>query len=247
VVGRGSFVESFPLFGYDMEHYDALFAEKLELLLQIRESTHVRWSGEHRAALTGQGVYPRPFQSVLPVKLGVGGTPQSFIRAGILGLPLVVAIIGGEPRRFRSLIDLYRATGRKAGHPEDQLTVAVHSLGFLADSTAQAADTLYPAWARTFTQIGKERGWPPATRPQFDATRGPTGSLLVGDPEAVAEKIVYENQVLGGLSGISFLMTPGTLPHKKVMHAIELLGTRVAPIVKKELARAATADHQLTN
>jgi probable LLM family oxidoreductase len=239
VVGRGSFVESFPLFGYDMEHYDALFAEKLELLLQIRESTNVHWSGKHRAALTGQGVYPRPFQKTLPIKLGVGGTPQSFVRAGILGLPLVVAIIGGEPRRFRPLIDLYREAGRKAGHPAEQLTVDIHSHGFLADTTVQAVDTIYPAWADTFTRIGKERGWPPATRTQFDATRGATGALLIGDPELVAEKILYENQVLGGIDGISFLMTPGTLPHKKVLRSIELLGTRVAPIVKKELARAA--------
>jgi probable LLM family oxidoreductase len=238
IVGRGSFTESFPLFGYDLEDYDSLFVEKLELLLQLRESTHVHWSGKHRAPLTGQGVYPRPFQDKLPIYLGVGGTPESFVRAGILGLPLVVAIIGGEPRRFRPLIDLYRQAGLRAGHAPESLTVGIHSHGFLGDTTAQAAEDIYPAWAHTFTQIGKERGWPPATRAQFDATRGKTGALLIGDPEAVAEKILYENEVLGGISQMSFLLTPGTISHKKVMHAIELLGTKVAPLVTKELVAA---------
>jgi probable LLM family oxidoreductase len=235
IVGRGSFTESFPLFGYDLNDYDSLFIEKLELLLKLREGTNVHWSGDHRAALTGQGVYPRPVQNPLPILLGVGGTPQSFVRAGVLGLPLVVAIIGGEPHRFRPLIDLYREAGRRAGHPAESLTVSIHSHGFLADTTAQAVETLYPVWAQTFTRIGKERGWPPATRAQFDATRGPKGALLVGDPEAVAEKVLYENEALGGISRMSFLLTPGTLPHNKVMHAIELLGTRVAPMVNKEL------------
>ena len=239
VVGRGSFTESFPLFGYDLNDYDSLFIEKLELLLKIRETTHVHWSGKHRAPLTGQGVYPRPVQDPLPIRIGVGGTPNSFVRAGTLGLPLVVAIIGGEPRRFRPLIDMYRQAGLRAGHSLEQLSVAVHSLGFIAETTGQAAETLYPVWAQTFTRIGKERGWPPATRGQFDATRGPTGALLVGDPEAVAEKILYENEALGGFSRLSFILTPGTLPHHKVLKAIELLGTRVAPVVKKELARAA--------
>jgi len=233
IVGRGSFTESFPLFGYDLNDYDPLFAEKLDLLLKIRESTHVHWSGSHRAALTGQGVYPRPIQNPLPILLGVGGTPNSFVRAGTLGLPLVVAIIGGEPHRFRPLIDLYREAGRRAGHPSESLTVSIHSHGFLADTTNQAAEDIYPAWAYTFTQIGKERGWPPATRAQFDATRGPKGALLIGDPETVAEKILYENEALSGISRISFLLTPGTIPHHKVMHAIELLGTRVAPLLNK--------------
>ena len=239
VVGRGSFTESFPLFGYDLDDYDSLFIEKLELLLDIRDNTNVRWSGKHRAPLTGQGVYPRPVQNPLPIQIGVGGTPNSFARAGAMGLPLVVAIIGGEPHRFRPMIDLYREAGRRAGHPLEQLTVAIHSHGFVADTTAHAAETLYPAWAHTFTKIGKERGWPRATRPQFDATRGPKGALVVGDPEAVAEKILYENEALGGISRMSLMLTAGTLPHLEVMRAIELLGTRVAPIVKKELARAA--------
>jgi probable LLM family oxidoreductase len=235
IVGRGSFIESFPLFGLDLSDYDSLFTEKLDLLLKIREGTQVLWSGQHRAALTGQGVYPRPVQDPLPVWIGAGGTPQSFVRAGALGLPLVVAIIGGEPRRFRPLVDLYREAGRRAGHDPAKLTVGVHSLGFLADTTAQAAEDLYPAYAHTFTKIGRERGWPPLTRAQFDATRGATGALLVGDPEAVAEKILYENEVLGGISRFAIQLTSGTIPHRKVMHAIELLGTRVAPIVNKEL------------
>ena len=237
VVGRGSFIESYPLFGLDLNDYDSLFTEKLDLLLKIRENTQVHWSGRHRAALTGQGVYPRPVQNPLPIWIGAGGTPKSFVRAGALGLPLVVAIIGGEPHRFRSLLDLYREAGRRAGHDPERLTVGVHSLGFLADTTAGAADALYPAYAYTFTQIGKERGWPPITRAQFDATRGATGALLVGDPEAVAEKILYENEALGGISRLSIQLTSGTLPHRTVMRAIELLGTRVAPLVKKELVR----------
>jgi probable LLM family oxidoreductase len=236
VVGRGSFTESYPLFGYDLNDYDSFFAEKLDLLLNIRENTFVHWSGKHRAALTGQGIYPRPVQSSLPIWVGVGGTPHSFARAGALGLPLAVAIIGGEPHRFRPLVDLYREAGRRAGHTPEELTVGVHSLGFLTDTTTQAADDMYPFYAYMMTRIGKERGWPPTTRAQFDATRTATGALLVGDAEAVAEKILYENEVLGGISRVTIQLTVGTLPHRKVMHAIELLGTRVAPIVKKELA-----------
>jgi probable LLM family oxidoreductase len=246
IVGRGSFIESFPLFGLDLQDYDSLFAEKLDLLLKIRENTHVHWSGRHRAALTGQGVYPRPLQQPLPIWIGTGGTPQSFARAGALGLPLMVAIIGGEPHRFRPLVELYREAGRRAGHAAAQLTVGVHSLGFLADTTAQAADDLFPAYAQTFTKIGKERGWSPLTRAQFDATSGKTGALLVGDPEAVAEKILYENEVLGGISRLTIQLTSGTLPHQKVMHAIELLGTRVAPLVRKELAPFPVKDLQPT-
>src|SRR5438045_7994061 len=175
VVGRGSSIEAFPLFGYSLADYDALFAEKLELLLSIREEEHVTWSGRFRPALTGQGVYPRPVQDQLPIWLGVGGTPESFVRAGTLGLPLMVAIIGGEPHRFRPLIDLYRAAGRRAGHSAGQLKVGVHAIGYLADTTAQAADEFYPGWAQSMTEIGKERGWPPATRRQYDGSRRPGG------------------------------------------------------------------------
>jgi probable LLM family oxidoreductase len=240
VAGRGSFVESFPLFGLKLEDYDSLFAEKLELLLTIRENTHVQWSGKYRAALTGQAVFPRPLQNPLPIWVGVGGTPESFARAGILGLPLMVAIIGGEPKRFRPLIDLYREAGRRAGHSPDKLMVGLHSIGFLGDTTREAADDFFPGYAHTFTEIGKERGWPPTTRAQFDAVRGPTGALLIGDAETVAKKILYVNEVLGGLSRITFQMGVSTLPHPKMLRAIEILGTRVAPMVRKELA-ASTA------
>jgi probable LLM family oxidoreductase len=232
IVGRGSFIESYPLFGFDLNDYDSLFAEKLQLLLKIRENTHVHWSGKHRPALTGQGVYPRTIQNPLPIRVGVGGTPHSFARAGSLGLPLVVAIIGGEPRRFRPLIDLYRESGRRAGHAVENLEVSIHSIGFVGDTNQQAADEFYPPYAQMFSRIGKERGWPPITRTQFDATRGPTGALLVGEPESMAEKILCENEALDGISRITILLNGGMIPHQQAMHAIELLGTRVAPIVK---------------
>jgi probable LLM family oxidoreductase len=236
VAGRGSFIESFPLFGLRVEDYDSLFSEKLDLLLKIRESTNVHWAGKHRAPLSGEAVYPRPLQNPLPIWIGVGGTPESFVRAGRLGLPLMVAIIGGEPRRFRPLIDLYRETGYRAGHSPDQLVVGLHSVGFLGDTTQEAADDFYPGYAYTFTEIGKERGWPPTTRAQFDAVRGPTGALLIGDAETVAQKILYVNKALGGISRITFQMGVSTLPHQKMLRAIEILGTRVVPIVRKGLA-----------
>src|ERR1700681_3506873 len=235
VAGRGSFIESYPLFGLRLEDYDSLFGEKLDLLLKIRANTEVHWSGKHRAALTGQAIYPRPLQNPLPIWIGVGGTPAWFARAGMLGLPLMVAIIGGEPRRFRPLIELYREAGRRAGHPAEKLVVGLHSIGFLGETTKQAADDFYPGYAHTFTEIGKERGWPPTTRAHFDAVRGPTGALLIGDAETVAEKILYVNEALGGLSRITFQMGVSTLPHRKMLRAIEILGTRVAPIVHREL------------
>ncbi len=239
IIGRGSFIESYPLFGFDLKDYDSLFAEKLDLLLKLREETYVHWTGKHRASLTGQGVFPRPLQNPLPIYIGVGGTPNSFVRAGTLGLPLIVAIIGGEPHRFRPLIDLYREVGRKAGHAPEKLTVGVHSIGFVGDSTKQAANDLHPSHSWMFAKIGKERGWPSQTRAQFDISLGPKHALLVGDPETVAEKILYENEVLGGISRTTFMISGGTLPHNKVMRAIELLGTRVAPIVQKALATTA--------
>ncbi len=235
VAGRGSFVESYPLFGLKLEDYDSLFSEKLDLLLQIRDNTHVHWSGKHRAALTGQGIYPRPLQDPLPIWIGVGGTPASFVRAGALGLPLMVAIIGGETHRFRPLVDLYRKAGQNAGYSSDQLTVGLHSIGFLAETTQQAADDFFPGYAHTFTEIGKERGWSPTTRRQFDATRGPTGALIIGDAETVAEKILYVYQALGGISRITFQMGVSTLSHRKMMRAIEILGNDVAPVVRKQV------------
>jgi probable LLM family oxidoreductase len=235
VVGRGSFGEAFPLFGLNMNDYDDLFTEKLDLLLTLREKTHVTWSGKFRPPLTGQGVYPRPLQNPLPIWVGVGGTPYSFARAGVLGLPLMVAIIGGEFRHFRPLIDIYREAGKRAGFSPDRLTVGVHAVGFLADTTKQAADDFFPGYKHSFSEIGKERGWPPVTRAQFDNTRGPQGALLIGDAETVAEKILYVNEALGGVSRLDFQMTVATLPHDKLLHAIELLGTRLAPIIHKQL------------
>jgi probable LLM family oxidoreductase len=239
VAGRGSSVEAYPLFGFDLEDYDSLFSEKLDLLLKIRENTHVHWSGKHRPPLTGQAIYPRPLQNPLPIWIGVGGTPASFARAGVLGLPLMVAIIGGEPRRFRPLIDLYREAGRRAGHSAEKLIVGLHAIGFLGDTTEEAANDFYPGYAHTFTKIGKERGWPPATRAQFDALRGPTGALLVGDADTVAEKILYVNEVLGGLSRVTFQMGVSALPHQKMLRSIQLLGTRVAAVVRDELTASA--------
>src|SRR3989441_11125118 len=236
VVGRGSFIESFPLFGLRLEDYDSLFAENLDLLLKIRENEHVHWRGKHRAPLTGQGVYPRPLQDPLPIWLGVGGTPQSFARAGALGLPLMVAIIGGETRRFRPLVDLYREAGRQAGYSPERLKVGVHSLGYVAATTQEAADDFFPGYAKAVTEIGKERGWPPVTRAAFDAQRGPHGALLIGSPGEVADKISRHSEALGGISRITFQMNAASLPHAKLMRAIEALGTRVAPALADEAA-----------
>jgi probable LLM family oxidoreductase len=233
VVGRGSFVGAFPLFGLSLEHYDSLFAEKLDLLLKIRDNEHVHWSGEHRPALTGQGVYPRPLQNPLPIWLGVGGTPESFIRAGLLGLPLAVAVIGGETNRFRPLVDLYREAGRRAGHSPDQLKVALHSLGYVAESIQQAADDFYPGYARAFNKIGRERGWHPVTRADFDAQLGLLGALIIGDPDEVVKKIIRHSKALGGISRVTFQMDPGSLSQEKMMHAIDLLGKRVAPALRE--------------
>ena len=235
VVGRGSFVEAFPLFGLRLEDYDSLYAEKLDLLLKIRDNEHVHWSGEYRPALTGQGVYPRPLQNPLPIWVGVGGTPESFVRAGVLGLPLMVAIIGGETRHFRPLIDLYREAGRRAGHSPDQLKVGIHSLGYVAETTQQAADDFFPGYARAFTDVGKERGWRPVTRADFDAQRGSQGALIIGDPDEVVKKIIRHSKALGGISRITFQMNAASLPHVKLMRAIELIGTQVAPSLREEL------------
>jgi probable LLM family oxidoreductase len=237
VVGRGSFIESYPLFGFDLEDYNELAAEKLELLLRIRAETQVTWSGRHRAALTGQGVYPRPVQQPLPVFIGVGGTPESVIRAAKLGLPLIVAIIGGSPRQFRPLTDLYRETWQAAGHAPEKLFVGIHNIGFLADTTEAALETFWPAYRDAFGKIGKERGWAPPTRPQFDAQCSPAGALLVGGPEAAAGKILREHEWLGGINRLSVLLDNRVLTHAQIMRAIELLGTKVAPLVRKEVGK----------
>ena len=239
VVGRGSFIEAFPLFGLDLDEYDSLFAEKLDLLLSIRQNEFVQWSGKHRPALTGQGVYPRPLQNPLPIWLGVGGTPESFVRAGTLGLPLMVAIIGGETRRFRPLVDLYREAGRRAGFSPDRLKVGVHSLGYVAATAQQAADDFFPGYARAINTIGKERGWGPMTRAQFEGQLTPNGALLVGTADEVAAKILRHSQALGGISRITFMMNGASLPHRKLMSAIELIASRVAPVLREEVASAA--------
>jgi probable LLM family oxidoreductase len=232
VVGRGSFTEAFPLFGLDLADYDSLFEEKLDLLLRIRESEHVTWAGRHRPPLTGQGVYPRPLQDPLPIWVGVGGTPESFARAGLLGLPLMVAIIGGEPRRFAPLIDLYRRAGAHAGHPAESLRVGLHVFGFVADSTQAAADTIYPGWHELFTKVSRERGFAQPTRAQFDATSGPDGAFFMGDPDTLAEKLLRISGQLGGVDRVSLQMTNPRLAHADLLRGIELLGTEVAPRVQ---------------
>jgi probable LLM family oxidoreductase len=233
VVGRGSSVEAFPLFGFDLRDYDALFAEKLELLLQLRRETHVTWSGKFRPALTGQAVYPRPLQKQIPIWLGVGGTPSSFERAGTLGLPLMVAIIGGAPHRFRPLIDLYREAGKRAGHAPESLEVGLHLIGFLGETSGQARDDVYPGYAMAFNKVGKERGWGPTNRGQFDAGCEPEGAFLIGDAETVSEKILHLNEALGGISRINFQMTVAAVPHEKMLRSIEILGSQVAPRIRK--------------
>lgn len=238
IVGRGSFTESYPLFGFDLRHYDELFAEKLDLLLHLRDEVKVHWQGKHRPSLTGQGVWPRPVQPVLPIRLGVGGTPNSFARAGALGLPLTVAIIGGEPQRFRPFIDLYREAGRRAGHAPELLDVAVHSIGYVAETDQQAADELWPAYAHTFGRIGRERGWAPSSRAAFDAERGPTGAFAVGSPETVAAKLRHIDQVLGGVSRVSLMMSGGPIPHDGMLRAIHLLGSQVKPALARDLVAA---------
>ncbi|QIG42132.1 LLM class flavin-dependent oxidoreductase [Nocardioides anomalus] len=231
VVGRGSFVESFPLFGLDLADYDSLFAEKLDLLLQIREAPHVTWSGKHRPPLTGQGVYPRPVQERLPIWVGVGGTPESFVRAGVLGLPLMVAIIGGEPRRFGPLVELYRRAGAEAGHAPADLQVGLHVFGYVGESRRHAADTIYPGWHEMFTSVARERGFPPPNRAQFDATSGPDGAFFLGDPDQIVTKLGRVAEQLGGVDRVSLQMTNPRLAHDDLLRGIELLGTEVAPRV----------------
>lgn len=231
VAGRGSFTEAFPLFGLNLSDYDALFSENLNLLLKIRDHEVINWSGNFRPALVNQAIYPRPLQAKIPIWLGVGGTPNSFIRAGSLGLPLMVAVIGGETHRFRPLIDLYKNAGKAAGFADDQLKVGLHSLGYVASSRKEAVGDYYPGYAKMFTQIGKERGFPPVSLERFNAQNGPTGALLIGSPEEVAEKILRHSISLGGISRFTFQMDVG-MPHKKLMKAIELIGKVVIPTIK---------------
>lgn len=240
MAGRGSFIESFPLFGYNLEDYDQLFTEKLDLLLKLRESEHVTWSGELRAPIHDRGVYPRPYQEKLPIWIAVGGTPTSVARAGMLGLPLALAIIGGEPARFAPLFDLYRQTARRAGHDPARLATSLNVHGFVAGTAEQAADDFYAPQAEVMDRIGRERGWGPTNRAHFDQARGPRGALFVGDPEQVAEKIVNMHRLFRN-DRIMLQMAIGTIPHAKVMKAIELYGTRVAPLVRRETATTESA------
>ncbi len=232
VAGRGSFTESYPLFGLNLNDYDALFIEKLDLLLKIRDNELVNWSGQFRAALKNQTIYPRPLQNKLPIWLGVGGTPTSFARAGTLGLPLMVAIIGGETHRFRPLIDLYRNAGEQAGHSPEQLKVGLHSLGYVANTREEAINDYYPGYAEMFTRIGKERGFSPVTKAGFDNQNGALGALLVDSPEAVASKILRHSEALGGIARFTFQMDAG-LTHQQLLKSIELIGTKVAPLVNQ--------------
>jgi probable LLM family oxidoreductase len=236
MAGRGSFIESFPLFGQDLDDYDELYAEKLDLLLRLREDVHVTWSGRHRAPLDHAGVWPRPVQDPLPVWIAVGGTPQSVIRAGALGLPLAVAIIGGEPARFKPLVDLYREAAREAGHDPATLPVSINSHGYVAPTARQARDDFFGAYSVPMNRIGRERGWPPLGRAQFDALASPTGALVVGEPQEVVEKLLYQHELFGHQRFLAQISV-GDLAHRDVLRAIELLGTEVAPAVREEVAR----------
>ena len=231
VVGRGSFTESYPLFGLNLNEYDEIFSEKLDLLLSIRDNETVNWSGKFRPPLRNQQIYPRPLQEKLPIWLGVGGTPQSFVRAGLLGLPLMIAVIGGETHRFRPLVDLYREAGERAGHNPNQLKVGLHSLGFVANDSQEARDIYFPGYAKAFTKIGKERGWPPVTRHRFDEQTGPLGAYVIGDPEEVAEKIMRHSDALGGISRFSFQLDNAGLSHNQLMDTIGLIGKEVSPLI----------------
>jgi probable LLM family oxidoreductase len=240
MAGRGSFIESFPLFGYDLTHYDALFTEKLELLLKLRDEPRVTWKGRFRAPLEDQPVYPRPVQTPLPVWIAVGGTPQSVIRAAMLGLPMALAIIGGSPARFVPYTELYRDTWQKAGHDMSKIQLSINSHGFIADTTAAAAEAAFPPYMTQMGKIGRERGWPPPTRHQFDAERSAQGAVFIGDPSAITDKILWEHELFG-MSRFLLQFSVGTMPHKEMLRAIELFGTKVAPDVKKALAKGATS------
>jgi probable LLM family oxidoreductase len=235
VVGRGSSIEAFPLFGFDLNDYDALFSEKLELLLKIRDTEFISWSGQFRPAINHLGIYPRPVQNPLPIWLGVGGTPESFVRAGALGLPLMVAVIGGETHRFRPLIDLYRQAGKKAGYLPERLKVGLHSLGYVASTNEHAVKDFYPGYAASMTKLGKERGWPEMTRGRFEAQAGEKGALVVGDPHEVAAKILRHSEALGGINRFTFQMDTSDLSHEKLIEAIEIIGAKVKPIVNANL------------
>ena len=232
MAGRGSFIESFPLFGYNLNDYDELFAEKLEMLLRLNENAIVNWEGKHTQTIQNRSVYPRPHQGKLPIWVAIGGTPESVVRAAEYGLPMALAIIGGQPSRFAPYAQLYREVYQKAGHDINNMQLGINSHTYIADTSQQAADEFYPPYAAVMTQIGKERGWPPTNRQQFDQSINPQGALLVGSPQQVIDKILYEHELFGHTRFLA-QMSLGAMPHNKILHAIELLGTKVAPEVKK--------------
>lgn len=232
MVGRGSFIESFPLFGFDLDNYDELFAEKLNLLLKLRENEKVTWSGKHRPPINNLGIYPQPVQSPLPVWIAVGGTPQSAYRTGALGLPMALAIIGGQPGQFRPMADLHRRGATEAGHSQPALSINSH--GFIAETSQEASDIAWPAFKTTMDKIGKERGWPPMSRTQFEASITLNGANVVGSPQQVIDKILYQHKIFGH-NRFLLQMSVGTVPHKKLLRSIELFATEVAPAVRREI------------
>ncbi len=236
MAGRGSFTESFPLFGLDLKDYDRLYTENLELLLLLRDKENVTWKGQHRAPLTGQGVYPRPVQQPLPVWIAVGGTPESVVRAGSLGLPMTLAIIGGEPARFKPFTDLYKDVWRKTGHDVQHLQLGIGSHGFIADTTEEAAELIWPRYQMQMGRIGRERGWGPVGRAQFDFEISPNGAMLLGDPDTVAKKIIREHQLFG-FTRFSLQFSVGSVPHEKMLRCIELYATKVVPMVKAAIGQ----------
>lgn len=236
MAGRGSFIESFPLFGYDLKDYDTLFSEKLELLLKLRETERVTWQGKHRTAIDHLGVYPRPQQEKIPVWIAVGGTPESAMRAGVLGLPMALAIIGGLPERFKPFVELFREAARRAGHDPAQLPVSINSHGFISDNSQDAADTYFPSYQAAMNKIGRERGWSPVSRPQFEGARSLRGSDFVGSPDKIIEKALFQHELFGH-QRLLLQLGLGGIPHAKMMRAVELLGTKVAPVVREEVAR----------
>ncbi|MEP6584191.1 MAG: LLM class flavin-dependent oxidoreductase [Ginsengibacter sp.] len=240
MAGRGSFIESFPLFGYDLKDYDTLFDEKLRMLVAINESEKITWKGKHRAAIQNLGIYPRPYQKKLPIWVAIGGTASSVLRAATLGLPLTIAIIGGTPDQFVPHTEYYRNEFVKAGHDISTLQLCINSHAYIADDSQQAADEFFPVYAYVMSKIGRERGWPPTTREQFEFMRSPGGSLLAGSPQQVIDKILYEHELFGN-TRFMVQFSVGTLPHKQMMHAIELFGNIVAPAVRKALQPAISA------
>jgi probable LLM family oxidoreductase len=235
MAGRGSFIESYPLFGYDLDDYDELFTEKLAMLLTIREQVKVTWNGKHTQSLDDRGVYPRPVQNPLPVWIAVGGTPASVARAGTLGLPLAIAIIGGSPERFVPFADLYRESARRAGHDPDTLQLSINSHGLIGDDPEETANIAWPAYADTMGRIGRERGWPPPTRRHFETERSQRGAMLLGSPQQVIDKILFEHELFG-MTRFMIQFSVGTLPHAVIMRSIELYGTKVAPAVRKAIS-----------